>query len=64
MNGTFRKPALASVIMGAAVYLMMDLNLLIIILLASCIYFGVLILIRTFDEEDKVILMKLMGRSP
>ena len=64
VNGTFRKPALASVIMGAAVYLMMDLNLLIIILLASCIYFGVLILIRTFDEEDKVILMKLMGRSP
>ena len=63
VNSTFKKPAIASVIMGVAVHLMKDLNLLIMILLASCIYLGVLILIRTFDEKDKMILMKLMGRN-
>lgn len=49
----FIKPIIASLIMGVFVFYFRDINLFLLIILATFVYFGILLLIRTFTQEDK-----------
>jgi O-antigen/teichoic acid export membrane protein len=55
----FFKPAIASAIMGLLIVLV-KLNLFLEIILGTLIYFGVLILLKTFTEEDINLLNQLI----
>ena len=58
----FIKPLLASLMMGGFVFYFKDANLFLLILLAGFVYFGILVLLRTFTQEDKDIFKQIGKR--
>ena len=56
------KPVIASLIMGLFVALV-NINLIIVIVIATIIYFGVLFLLKTFSEEDIGLFKQMLGRD-
>lgn len=59
----FLKPILASLLMGGFVFYFRNVNLFLLIFLAIIVYFGVLVLLRTFNHEDMNILNQVVKRS-
>jgi len=56
------RPTLAALVMGAVLFPLRQLNLLIIIILGAVIYLAVLVALRTFDEQDMAIMRALRAR--
>ena len=56
------KPLLASLIMGLFIILL-SANILLVIMLSTIIYFGVLYILKTFSENDITLFKKIVGRS-
>jgi len=59
---SFIKPLAASLIMGIFIYLIRDANLFLLIVLAGIIYFIILMLMKTFGEDDFDILRLIFKR--
>ena len=59
----FIKPLAASLLMGGFVFYFKDTNLLLLILLAGLVYFVMLLLLRTFTQEDKDIFKQVVKRG-
>ena len=57
-----QKPALASLIMGLVIILV-NANIILVILLSTITYFGVLYILKTFSEDDITLFKKIVGRS-
>ena len=60
IQNTFIKPLLAVSFMGALIYYFKSGNLIMIIATASIVYAAALILLRTFDREDRDIVKKMI----
>ena len=56
------KPLLASLIMGLFIILL-SANILLVIMLSTIIYFGVLYILKTFSENDITLFKKIIGKS-
>jgi len=56
----FIKPMIASLIMGVFVFYFRGINLFLLIILATFVYFGILTLLRTFTQEDKDLFKQLI----
>ncbi|WP_370005319.1 flippase [Methanothermobacter sp. KEPCO 2] len=63
VSSTFTRPALASIVMALAIYPLRDMSLIITVALASCVYFAVLAVIGGFREEDRMMIMNILGRD-
>lgn len=63
VNNHFLKPFIASMIMGVVLFYLKDLNLSLIIIIAILIYFIVLILLKTFKNDDRLLFKQLIGRN-
>jgi len=59
----FMKPLVASLLMGGFLFYFKDFNLFLLILLAGLVYFGILLLLRTFTQEDKDIFKQVVKRG-
>jgi len=59
----FLKPLVASLMMGGFVFYFKDFNLFLLIILAGLVYFVILILLRTFTQEDKDIFKQVIKRD-
>ncbi|MGB2841620.1 MAG: flippase [Halobacteriota archaeon] len=59
----FIKPLVAASMMGGFVFYFKDFNLFLLILLAGLVYFVILILLRTFTQEDKDIFKQVIKRD-
>lgn len=59
----FIKPLVAALMMGGFVFYFKDTNLLLLILLAGIVYFVILVLLRTFTQEDKNIFKQVIKRG-
>ena len=59
----FIKPLIASLVMGGFVFYFIGVNLLLLILSACFVYFVILLLLRTFTQEDKNIFKQVVRRS-
>jgi len=62
LHSHFIKPFIAAIVMGVIIILLSEINLFLIIIIAGIIYLSVLILLKTFTEEDKDIFKKIIGR--
>jgi|GEM_PF-6586974 len=62
-NRTFTKPLIASIIMAITIYPIKNLNTFIIIGLATIIYFLFLFLLKTFGDDDRLLLNNLLGKE-
>ena len=56
----FIKPLIASLMMGGFVFYFKSVNLLLLIILASLVYFMILIMLKTFTQEDKNIFKQIV----
>lgn len=56
-------PVLSAVIMGLSVYLVRDLNLIVVILFGAIIYLLALFLLRTFEEDEILLIIDLVKRG-
>lgn len=63
LHKQFIKPLVASLVMGGFVFYFKDVNLLLIVISAGLVYFVVLLLLRTFTQEDKNILKQVVKRG-
>jgi O-antigen/teichoic acid export membrane protein len=59
----FIKPLIASLMMGGFVFYFKGVNLLLLIILASLVYFMILIMLKTFTQEDKDIFKQIVKRD-
>ena len=59
----FIKPLVASLMMGGFLFYFKDANLFLLILLAVLVYFVILLLLRTFTQEDKDIFKQVIKRG-
>jgi O-antigen/teichoic acid export membrane protein len=59
----FIKPLIASLVMGGFVFYFIGVNLLLLITLACFVYFVMLLLLRTFTQEDKNVFKQVVRRS-
>lgn len=59
----FIKPLIASLVMGGFVFYFIGVNLLLLILSACLVYFVMLLVLRTFTQEDKNIFKQVVRRS-
>lgn len=59
----FVKPLFASLMMGGFVFYFKDTNLLLLILFAVFVYFVILVMLRTFTQEDKNIFKQIVKRG-
>jgi hypothetical protein len=59
----FIKPLIAALVMGGFIFYFRDFNLFLLITFAGIVYFGILILLRTFTEEDKDIFKQVVKRG-
>ena len=59
----FMKPLAASLMMGGFLFYFKDINLFLVIILAAFVYFVMLVLLRTFTQEDKNIFMQVVKRD-
>lgn len=55
----FYKPLFSALMMGAIIYILESLNLFLIIFVSMVVYFGCLLLTRTFSEEDYRLIRKI-----
>jgi O-antigen/teichoic acid export membrane protein len=58
------RPAVASAIMAGVLWRLLDVSPLLLILLGGAIYTLALLALRTFDEQDRLLLRKLLRREP
>ena len=56
------KPVLASLIMGLFIILL-NANIILVIVLSTIIYFGVLYILKTFSDDDITLFKKIVGKS-
>ncbi|MBI2907296.1 MAG: oligosaccharide flippase family protein [Chloroflexi bacterium] len=56
------RPLLAGAVMGVALLWLREMHLFAMIALGGVIYVAVLVALRTFDEEDRLLLKKLRGK--
>ena len=56
------KPVIASLVMALAI-LVLHMNLFLVIIIATIIYFSVLYLLKTFTEDDISLIKRILGRS-
>jgi O-antigen/teichoic acid export membrane protein len=56
------KPVLASLIMGLVIILL-NANIILVIVISTIIYFGVLYILKTFSEDDITLFKKIVGKS-
>jgi hypothetical protein len=56
------KPAIASLIMGLVIITLTNINILIVILISTIIYFIALYILKTFSEEDITLFKQIIGR--
>ncbi len=61
INKVLLKPILGSLVMAVVVYFIRDWNLLLVIILATLIYFISIIVLKTFTDEDKELFKSLRG---
>ena len=59
----FMKPLAASLMMGGFLFYFKDFNLFLLILLAGLVYFVMLLVLRTFTQEDKDIFKQVIKRD-
>ena len=59
----FIKPLIAALLMGVFVFYFKDFNLFLLIILAGLVYFVILVLLRTFTQEDKTIFKQVVKRN-
>jgi O-antigen/teichoic acid export membrane protein len=59
----FIKPLVASLLMGGFVFYFKDINLFLLVLLAGLVYFVILLVLRTFTQEDKNIFKQVVKRG-
>ena len=59
----FIKPLVASLVMGGFVFYFKSVNLFLLVVLASLVYFVILVLLRTFTQEDKNIFKQVVKRG-
>jgi O-antigen/teichoic acid export membrane protein len=59
----FIKPLVASLVMGGFLFYFKDINLFLLVLLAAFVYFVMLVLLRTFTQEDKNIFKQVIKRG-
>lgn len=59
----FIKPLIASLVMGGFVFYFKSVNLFLLVVLASLVYFVILVLLRTFTQEDKNIFKQVVKRG-
>ena len=59
----FIKPLVAALMMGGFVFYFKDINLLLLIILGGLMYFAMLLLLRTFTQEDKNIFKQVVRRG-
>lgn len=58
----FLKPAVAALLIGGLMYCLKEINLFVLIFITVLIYLGLLLLFRTFTDEDKYILRQILTR--
>lgn len=58
----FLKPALAALLIGCLMYFFREINLFVLILITTLIYVCLLLLFKTFTDEDKYILKQILTR--
>ncbi|HIH64453.1 MAG: hypothetical protein PWP32_1664 [Methanothermobacter sp.] len=63
LNREFIKPAAAAALMALMVYQIRGINLLLVVGVAAIIYLISLLLLGEFGEEDRAIIMNLLGRN-
>ena len=63
LHKDFIKPLIGCLVMGGFIFYLRDINLLVLIALATTIYLVVLHLIRTFDSEDKKIFVEILSET-
>jgi uncharacterized membrane protein len=56
------RPTLAALAMGAVLFPLRLLNLLVVIILGAAIYLAVLVALRTFDEQDMAVMRALRAK--
>lgn len=61
LKKSFIKPLIAAVLMGLVVYILKDMNLLITISVSSLVYFIILFLLKTFKDDDKILLKNIFN---
>ena len=59
----FMKPLVASLVMGGFVFYFNDVNLLLLVISAGLVYFVILLLLRTFTQEDRDIFKQVVKRG-
>ena len=59
----FTKPLVAALMMGGFVFYFKDFNLFLLIILAGLVYFVMLLILRTFTQEDKDIFKQVVKRG-
>lgn len=57
------RPVLAALLMGAAIWLLRPLNMAALVLIGAAIYFIALVLLRTFNQDDRALIRGLLGRK-
>ena len=62
LYGDLIKIIIGSLIMGGALYLL-NLNMWIALPVGIIIYFGVLILVKLFDDDDKYVIKEVIGKN-
>lgn len=62
LHKNFLKPFIASLIMGTILFFISGLNIFVLVILGFIIYFVLLIILKTFTDEDKFVLKQIIGR--
>jgi len=57
------KPFLASIVMGLVLFYLKEVNLFLIIIIAVVIYFAILVLLKTFTNEDINLFKQIIGKN-
>ena len=63
VHNHFIKPLLASLMMGGFVFYFRSINLFLLVLFAALVYFAILLMLRTFTQEDKDIFKQVVKRG-
>jgi len=56
------RPVLSSLVMGGTIWLLRPLNLVALVVIGAMVYGGVLVVLRTFNREDRELVRSLLGR--
>lgn len=61
VNKVLLKPLLGSLAMASVIFIIRDFNLILVILTGVIIYFSLLVILKTFNEEDLKLFKNLLG---